>query len=158
MYILILSFAITIKSFGQTDSLENQEKNRVMAELTTLGIASGLHISKFPMLEIGYFKHTIFEFPMTWGSSYTIESYFSDDFVIAPKINYWINILFVNIGFSVPWYFNFYGYNSLKIRPEIGLGYKNFKINYSTNISLTNKDMKSIGSHFISLNYYIGLK
>ena len=158
VYLLILFVALTVPLFGQTDILKVDEEGREMAELATFGIATGIHINKFPMIEIGYFKHTIFEFPMTLGGSYTVEFYFLEEFIFAPKINYWINILFINAGFSVPWYFNFDGQNSLKIRPEIGFGFKNFKINYSINISLTNKDMENIGKHFISLNYYIGLK
>ena len=46
----------------------------------------------------------------------------------------------------------------MRIRPEIGFGYDNFKINYSANIALTNKNMEHIGTHFLSLNYYIRLK
>ena len=68
------------------------------------------------MVELGYFKHTTFEFPISFGNSYTIVSYFIDDLIIAPKIN------------------------------------------YSANLSITNKQMEYIGVHFISLNYYIGLK
>ena len=144
------------QSFGQNDSIKNKATLGEMAELTTFGISTGIHINKYPMFELGYFKHITFEFPMTFGSSYTIESYFINDLIIAPKINYWMNILFINIGFSVPWYFNLNKKNSLKIRPEIGFGYKDFKINYSANISITNKQMEYIGVHFISLNYYIG--
>jgi hypothetical protein len=43
------------------------------------------------MVELGYFKHTTFEFPISFGSSYTIVSYFIDDLIIAPKINYSAN-------------------------------------------------------------------
>ena len=78
--------------------------------------------------------------------------------MMAPKVNYWMNISYINAGFSVPWYLDFKGNNSLKIRPEIGFGYYNFKINYAINLSITHKDMEYIGKHFISVNYYIGLK
>ena len=155
---MILFVIGTFPLFGQTDTTQVEEGVREMADLTTYGIATGIHINKFPMLEIGYFKHTIYEFPMTFGGSYTVESYFNKNFTIAPKINYWMNIMFINVGFSVPWYFNVNGQNSLKIRPEIGIGYKSFKINYSANISLTNKDMDYIGVHFFALNYYVRLK
>ena len=158
IYILTLSIVMTNQLYGQTDTLNIDEEMREMAEVTTLGLATGLHINKYPMIEVGYFRHTTFEFPMTFGGSYTIETYFFEDLIIAPKINYWMNILFINAGFSIPWYFDFNGENSLKIRPEIGFGYKNFKLNYSANISLTNRNMKNIGTHFITLNYYIGLK
>ncbi len=56
------------------------------------------------------------------------------NFGFAPKINYWVNILFVNAGISVSWYYDLTGQNRLKFRPEIGFEYKNFKINYSVNI------------------------
>jgi len=157
-YILFLIILTTNLVFGQNSTANTDGEVREMAELTTIGIATGIHLNKYPMIEVGYFRHIIFEFPMTLGESYTVETYFLEDIIIAPKINYWFNILFINTGFSIPWYINFNGENSLKIRPEIGFGYKNFKINYSANISLTNKYMENIGKHFISLNYYIGLK
>jgi len=158
LILLISHILVCFQSYAQNDSINNSEEIREMAEVTTSGLSTGIHINKYPMVELGYFKHTTYEFPMTFGSSYTIESNFIDDLIIAPKINYWMNILFINAGFSIPWYFNFDGQNSLKIRPEIGFGYKEFKINYSANLSITNKQMEHIGVHFISLNYYIGLK
>ena len=158
--VFIIAFAFTLFNllYGQTDTLDRGEEVREMAEVTTVGIATGLHINKYPMIEVGYFKHTTFEFPMTFGGSYTVETYFIEDLIIAPKLNYWVNVLFINAGISVPWYFNFQGENSVKIRPEIGFGFKNFKINYAINVSLTNKNMAYIGKNFLSLNYYFGLK
>ncbi len=153
----LLSILSLSQCFGQQteDSLTIKE---MAPSLKTLGIATGIHINRYPMIELGYFQHTTFEFPMTFGGSYTLESYFLNDVIVAPKVNYWMNFLFLNTGLSIPWYFDFNGQNSLKIRPEIGFGFKNFKINYSTNISITNKNMKNIGNHFLSINYYIKVK
>ena len=157
LIILALIYLIS-PAMGQTDSINVDNEYREMAELETTGIATGVHIGNFPMVELGYFRHLTFEFPMTFGESYTIESYFINDFVFAPKVNFWMNFLFINAGLSVPWYFDLHGDHSLKIRPEIGFGYKNFKINYSANISIYNRDMENVGKHFLSLNYYIRLK
>ena len=157
IFLLLLFVVNSVQLFAQSDSLNTEIEILEMAEVTTIGIATGIHISQYPMIEIGYFKHTTFEFPMTFGGSYTIESYFLKDFILAPKVNYWMNISFINIGTSLLWYVDFNGESSLKIRPEIGFGYKNFKINYSKNISMTNKEMEYIGTHFVSLNYFIGL-
>jgi hypothetical protein len=63
------------QSFVQKYSLNSFEEIREMAELTTSGISTGIHVNKYPVFELGYFKHKTFEFPMTFGSSYTIEFY-----------------------------------------------------------------------------------
>ena len=129
----LLLFLIGFSSYhlsAQEDTTYLPQYN-YMAVVQTEGIATGLHVNQYPMLEVGYFKHTVFQFPMTFWGSYTVESYFIDDFVIAPKVNYWVNILGINTGFSIPWYFDIAGKNSLKIRPEVGFGYKSFKVNYS---------------------------
>jgi hypothetical protein len=156
--VLCIFFMFVSKiAFGQASG-DSLIYNRTMGEQTTSGIATGMHIGQYPMLELGYYKHTIFEFPMTVGGAYTIESYFLNDVTFAPKVNYWFNVLGMNVGFNIPWYFDLHGNNSLKIRPELGFGYNHFKINYSVNLSLTNKEMQNIGTHFLSLNYYIPLK
>jgi hypothetical protein len=151
---LFVFFHLT--AYGQYP--DSADVPRTLEELTTSGIATGIHLNRYPMLELGYYRHTIFEYPMTLGGSYTVESYFIDKIVIAPKVNYWFNIAFINAGFSVPWYIDFEGNNSLRVRPELGFGYNNFKINYAMNISLTNKDMEYVGKHFISVNHYIRIR
>ncbi len=155
IYSLFVFLFLTLDAWGQSDS---NSFDNTMAEATYHGLATGIHISTYPMLELGYSRHTLFEYPMTFGGSYTVESYFLNDFIFAPKINYWCNVMGINAGFSVPWYFDLHGESSLRIRPEIGFGYDNFKICYSANIALTNKNMEHVGTHFLSLNYYIRLK
>jgi len=155
-------FVFTVLSFylfnAYVRGQSSFDSTRILGESTTSGIATGIHIGKYPMLELGYFRHVTFEFPMTWGNSYTLEACFLKNFAFAPKASYWINVLYFNVGVNIPWYFDFKGNNSLKFRPEIGYGYKNFKINYAINLSVTNRDMEYIGKNFISINYYIGLK
>jgi len=158
LIIITLSISVTNSLFGQTNIFDDNGEIKECIEINRSGIATGVHINKYPMVEVGYFNYTTYDFPITYGWSSTVETYFIEDLIIAPKLNFWRSILFVNIGASIPWYFNFNGQNSLKIRPEIGFGYDHFKINYSRNISITNKEMEKIGTHFISLNYYIGLK
>jgi len=153
--LVFLLFFRFLYTNAQSDSLTH---DNTMWQGTYHGLATGVHVSQYPMLELGYSRHTLYEFPMTFGGSYTVESYFLNDFIFAPKVNYWCNIMGINAGFSVPWYFDLNGENSLRIRPEIGFGYDNFKVCYSANIALTNKNMEDVGTHFLSLNYYIRLK
>ncbi len=157
-YSVLLFVLFSLHFYARAQEIDSTYEVRTLEELTTQGIATGIHLNKYPMLELGYYKHTIFEFPMTLGNAYTVEASFVDNFVIAPKANYWMNVYFINAGISVPFYMDFKGNTSLKLRPEIGIGYNNFKLNYSINLSVTNKDMESVGKHFISLNYYIRLR
>ncbi|MCP4522237.1 MAG: hypothetical protein GY827_11195 [Cytophagales bacterium] len=161
--ILIFTLLNTVSIFyaigGENSlSLHNKSNHIILGSTHSVyGIATGVHLNKHPMIELGYSKYSYGQVS-SYGSSYTLENYFINDLIIAPKANYWANLFGVNVGFSVPWYFNFHGDNSIKFRPEIGIGYAAFKINYSANISITNRDMKNIGTHFLSINYYIRLK
>ncbi|MCP4520678.1 MAG: hypothetical protein GY827_03115 [Cytophagales bacterium] len=120
------------------------------------GIATAIHGNIYPMVELGYFQYkTHGGILAAQGTNFTMESYFIKEPIFAPKFTLWYQILFYNFGISVPYYFNLTGEQSLRIRPEIGFGLFRFKLNYSANIAITNRNMPHVGSHYLSLVYYI---
>lgn len=120
------------------------------------GAMLGLHGNIYPMIELGYFRYKAPEaFVYAQGMNMSVEAYFIKEPILAPKLSFWYHVFIYNLGVSIPYYFNMNGESSLRIRPEIGFGIFRFKATYSANIAITNKDMDHVGSHFLSLIYYI---
>lgn len=154
-YLLLFLFSNSLCS-AQTDDLILQKDQLLKCS----GLMLGAHVGRFPTLEIGYGKYISDnnnKIPFSSGYSISVENYFFDTYTAAPKIAYWNNALFINYGASLPWYFDFKGENSLKVRPEVGFGYQSFKVNFSYNISIYNKDMDNISKAMLSLNYLLPL-
>jgi hypothetical protein len=154
-YLLFILF-ISSYGFAQTEDLILYEDKLIKCS----GLMLGAHIARYPTLEIGYGKYTSdnnSKIPFSSGYSISVENYFVDTYTAAPKIAYWNNVLFLNFGVSVPWYFDFKGESSLKVRPEIGFGYQSFKVNFSYNISIYNKEMDNISKAMLSVNYLLPL-
>ncbi len=114
------------------------------------------------MIEIGYFYDDWIEMasskiPIIGGTGYSIstEHYINQDYIIAPKAAIWSNIWYINVGISTPWYFDMKKNNSLRVRPEIGIGSGDFKLTYALNMAVTNKDMPNVSKHMASLIFFL---
>jgi|SRR6218665_1846143 len=123
------------------------------------GILIGVHISDFPTVEIGYSKYFYSpentKMPFAGGYGISVENYFLKDYIMAPKLFVWTNVIGLNFGGSIPWYSNLEGNNSLKVRLEIGVGAKNWRINLGYNIPIYNHGLHHIAQTMLSLNYSI---
>ncbi|WP_298418551.1 hypothetical protein [uncultured Kordia sp.] len=114
------------------------------------------------MIDIGYFYYDWIEMasskiPIIGGTGYSIstEHYINQDYIIAPKAAIWSNIWYINVGISTPWYFDMKKNNSLRVRPEIGIGSGDFKLTYALNMAVTNKDMPNVSKHMASLIFFL---
>jgi len=126
------------------------------------GIVLGVHGAREAMFEIGYFQYLWEEnlntkIPLVGGFGYSLstEHYINEDYVIAPKVAAWINVFYVNVGMSLPWYFDMERNNSFRVRPEIGIGSGDFKLTYALNMAITNKDMPNVSKHMVSAIYFL---
>lgn len=126
------------------------------------GILLGVHGARETMFEIGYFHYNWTEnikskVPAIGGFGYAIstEHYINQNYIIAPKAAIWANVLYVNVGLSTPWYFDMENNNSLRVRPEIGIGSGDFKLTYALNMVITNKDMPNISKHMVSAIFFL---
>ncbi|WP_046758089.1 hypothetical protein [Kordia jejudonensis] len=126
------------------------------------GIILGVHGARETMFEVGYFNYDWVEYldtkiPAIGGLGYSIstEHYINHNYIIAPKAAIWANVWYINVGMSFPWYFDMEKNNSLKIRPEIGIGSGDFKLTYAVNMAVTNKDMRYISKHMVSAIYFL---
>jgi len=111
----------------------------------SIGLIAGVNYWKTPFLEIGFGKA---KYGVSWGHWFfgTINfgseiSYWDNQFVVAPKISTWANggSSAMAMGLSLIQYTNFEE-NTLRFRPEIGIGFDKFKCVYGYNFSIYNKE------------------
>jgi hypothetical protein len=156
--ILVLSLLIIKMScFGQSGKSDNE-----ISMIERHGILFGAHISQFPTLEIGYSKYSYTpentKMPFGGGYSLSVENYFlNNNYLMAPKVAFWANFIALNFGASIPWYTNFEGGSSLKLRPELGIGYENWRGTVAYNLPVYNNRLRSIPDIMLSLNYIVPL-
>lgn len=155
VFLLIFQFgrAQLAPEENQTNKSENLNNKRDALQ----GIILGVHGARETMFEIGYFYYdwteiTTSKIPIIGGTGYSIstEHYINQNYIIAPKAAIWSNIWYINLGISTPWYFDMEKNNSLRVRPEIGIGSGDFKLTYALNMAITNKDMQNISKHMVS--------
>jgi hypothetical protein len=155
--LLFLFLTSSVVSFSQSEKIKKHETDD--GSIDRKGIIFGAHLSKYPTLEFGYSKYFYStentKMPFAGGYAISIENYFDRDYIMTPKISCWANFLFINFGASVPWYTDLKGGNSLKIRPEIGFGDKNWRVNFAYNIPLYNNGLNHITQAMLSFNYII---
>ncbi len=159
-FLLFFFLMMDVICFAQSDTIAkpNYKKPEPSNDfIERNGIILGAHLSKYPTLEIGYSKYLYSpentKMPLAGGYAISFENYFGKDYILAPKMSCWANFVFINFGASIPWYTNLNGKNSLKIRPELGFGDKNWRINFAYNIPIYNNGLNSITDAMLSLNY-----
>lgn len=150
---------------AQSDTIKKAEKVKPKDSIDMTerkGIIFGAHLSRFPTLEIGYSKYFHLpdnsKIPVSGGYAISIENYFLNNYIMAPKVSYWTSVICINFGASVPWYTDLNGRSSLKLRPELGIGDKKWRINMAYNLPVYNHKLKSITDFMISFNYIVPFK
>jgi len=122
------------------------------------GIVLGVHGARETMVEIGYFNYAFtYSGYGNSGTGYSIstEHYINNNYIVAPKIAGFSNLWGINLGVATVWYFDQKKNNSFRIRPEIGIGLREYKITYAFNMAMTNKDMSNVSKHMISAVYFL---
>lgn len=144
------------ESAGKKDKIEIKDHPKLR------GILLGVHGARETMFEIGYFEFDWIEItsgkiPIIGGAGYSIstEHYINDKYIIAPKAAIWTNLWYINVGISTPWYFDMEKNNSLRIRPELGIGSGDFKLTFAVNMAITNKDMPNVSKYMVSAIYFL---
>jgi hypothetical protein len=77
----------------------------------------------------------------------------SDQFIIAPKINYTMN-WFVSFGASMLYYTNF-SEGSLRFRPEVGISMLGVRLYHGWNFSVDRYNPLPMNSSFFGLSYFV---
>ncbi|MGC4039571.1 MAG: hypothetical protein QM710_01915 [Flavobacterium sp.] len=157
---LLFSFLImNVAGFCQSRNEEYKQKTEEDYTIQEKGILLGAHLSQFPTLEIGYayysYSREDSKMPFAGGCGISVENYFLKNYIMVPKLSLWASAIGINFGGSLPWYTDLKGNNSLKLRPEIGIGDKNWRVNFAYNLPIYNHGMVHITDPMLSLNYII---
>jgi len=162
--ILILTFFLTpLFGYCQSDSLKTNDSiyNQYYIK-KDLVIITGYQIQQnhFGEIGIGLMKHGVVghhSSTLIYGLSNELK--LSNDFIWGLKAGLWIGggVTGMNLGINLINYTDFQE-NSIRFRPEIGIGFGIFRIVYGYNFVITNNDFKGINKHNFGLNIMLKLK
>lgn len=141
----------TLKSYGYETRMEKY-----------ISILIGYNQWNYGFAEIGLAKNqygTVGVHPSAWAYFLSSEIKVDDKLMIGPKLGAWIGggAAGMALGISMIYYTDL-NEGTLRLRPEIGIGFDRFKMVYGYNILLANKDFEGINRHVVSLAYLIGVK
>jgi hypothetical protein len=164
LLLLILTILITPSlGFGQSGSLTVDDSIHhqyyIKKDLTLI---TGYQIQKnhFAEIGIGIMKDGVVgHHPSTLIYGISNELKISNDFVWGLKAGLWLGggVAGMNLGLNLINYTDF-NENSLRFRPEIGMGFGVFRIVYGYNLAITNKNFVGINKHNFGLNIMLKLK
>ena len=162
IFIFVFMFQIVSAQVAPEENNTKETATVVEKNIPLQGVILGVHGARETMFEIGYFYYDWIEEPSSkipaiggLGYSISTEHYINDNYIITPKAAVWVNVLYINVGMSFPWYFDMEKNNSFRVRPEIGFGSGNFKLTYAVNMAITNKDMRNVSKHMVSAIYFL---
>jgi hypothetical protein len=127
-----------------------------------LTIITGYQIQKnhFAEIGIGIMKDGVVgHHPSTLIYGLSNELKLSSNFIWGLKAGVWMGggVAGMNRGLNLINYTDFQE-NSLRFRPEIGMGFGVFRIVYGYNFAITNKDFNRINKHNFGLNIMLKIK
>ncbi len=162
--LLILLFSLG-PQFGYCQTVSLKEDNRIQHQYhmkTDLVIITGyqIHRNHFGEIGIGIMKNVVAgHHPSTLVYGLSNELKISNDFIWGAKAGLWLGggIAGMNMGFNMINYTDFQE-NTLRFRPEIGMGFGIFRIVYGYNFAIINKGFDGINKHNFGLNIMPKLK
>ena len=153
-----------MKCFSQVDSSRNSDfklpRSRQLKQ--HLSFISGLQVYDdiFAEAGIGIKNHGVVgPHPLTSIYGLTSEfklNEFSKDFIWGAKAGMWMGGG-LNLGLNLINYTNFEK-NTVKFRPEVGIGLNSFRVVYGYNLTIVNKDFQGVNTHNFALNIILNLK
>ena len=161
--ILLIILGFISYSFGQTenDSTINEFRYYVSLE-RHISVLAGFNLWRNYYGELGVALNQygrVGHHPAAWAFFISNEMKISDKILIGPKIGAWIGggSGGMALGLNLIYYTDF-DQSSLRIRPEIGLGFGRWKVVYGYNIPLTNKNFEGVNRSSIGIALMFGIK
>lgn len=155
----ILTF-FSFYAFGQAVDTTKQQQEIILER--SLGLLTGVSFGKQTFVEIGLSKNSntvVGHHPFSSTVFASTELKFGDKFILGPKIGAWAagGVGAIAMGLNIIYYTNFDN-STLVFRPEIGLGFKTFKLVYGYNANLTKNRIDGINKNLASVVYCFKLK
>lgn len=133
-------------------------------ENTATGFVGGLGYNNGFVIEVGYGKAFVNRiekrsaFQSFYGGVEVLPST-DNKFIVAPKASIWIEeaTYLTAVGLNLVYYTDF-NQATLRLRPEIGIGYKKMKLTYGYNFPLVIGNLTDINKHNFGLAYFFETK
>jgi hypothetical protein len=161
--ILLLTFGTSLFCFGQTENDSTISKMRYSVDLKRhVSVLTGLNFWRNFYGELGLAINQygrVGHHPTAWAYFVSNEIKIDDNILMGPKIGVWAGggASGMAMGLNLIYYTDF-DQSSLRIRPEIGLGFGRFKVVYGYNIPLTNKNFEGVNKSNIGIALMFGVK
>jgi hypothetical protein len=151
----LTSWASKIVQQQNSSSFHTQQKKQI-------SLITGFQTGVYSFAEIGIgFKNDMIagHHPNTSVLGISNELKLNQDFVWGLKMSAWSGggVGGTNIGLNLINYTDFQN-NSIRFRPEFGLGFGYFRMIYGYNFAITNKDFEGINSHLFGINILLDIK
>ena len=157
-----LLFILTTVTYSLQAQVTDTIKQKEIVLKKTFCLLTGYSLGTYSYADIGFAKMsstTIGHHPFSSAYFASTEIKLGDKFIIGPKIGGWIaggSSAFA-LGLNMIYYTDFDN-GSLVFRPEIGIGFDNFKLVYGYNANLASYRLDRINKNLVGLTYCFKLK
>ncbi len=161
--IWLLTFGINSFCSGQTANHSTVNKMEYFVDLERhVSILSGFNFWRNFYGELGLALNQygrVGHHPAAWAYFVSNEIKIDDNILLGPKIGVWAGggVGGMAMGLNLIYYTDF-DQSSLRIRPEIGMGFGRWKVVYGYNIPLTNKILEGVNNSNIAVALMFGVK
>jgi hypothetical protein len=127
-----------------------------------ISVLAGYHYRKHHFAELGLAVNQYGRkghHPTAWSLFASSEVKLDNQWLIGPKIGAWIagGQSIMAMGINLIYYTDF-EQSSLRLRPEIGIGFGRWKVFYGYNIPLTNRSFEGINRNTFGFTVLFGVK
>ncbi len=150
-------------SYGQTESDSTVSKMRFGVDLERhISVLTGVNLWRNFYGELGLAVNQygrIGYHPAAWAYFVSNEIKIDNKILIGPKIGVWAGggVGGMAMGLNLIYYTDL-TQSSLRIRPEIGMGFGRWKIVYGYNIPLSNRNFEGVNKSNIAIALMFGVK
>ena len=154
LFFSLYSYAGSLIQQQDVKTIRNQE----LLDLSLItGYQTGSSNSNFIEIGLGIKKETWNHHPAHGVVRFSNELLFADKFVWGVKVGANFGTGMMDLGVNLINYTNFEE-NSIRFRPEFGLGFGRFRLYYGYNLPITNKNFLDVNDHLIGINLLFDLK
>jgi hypothetical protein len=123
--------------------------------LQSVGVIAGLHGIENYYLEAGFAMTGFVRNTGTLrGLSLSTSLRLSDSTVVGAELTGWYTYAFFRYGINASYYTNFHR-ETLRIRPELGIGYLSVHFLFGYNFPVTGKEMSGVNDFDFGVRFYI---
>ena len=151
---------MTILFLSVHGQVADTTKLREIVVKRSVGLLTGITFGKNTFFDVGVSKNSktvVGHHPFSYAYFASTELKLGDKFILGPKIGAWIAGGAGALGVNMNYYTDFDN-SGLVFRPEIGVGFQNFKLVYGYNIIVTKYRLDGINRNLGSIVYCFKLK